>query len=74
MVPTALRIVFNRENAGLGPETAMTDHFDDLAKCEVIISHLRRRGGATGFRAAGMIIGQTDDNQIGEFPGSLELF
>src|SRR5689334_7344018 len=64
MIPAALRVIFNGKDARLRPETAVADGLDDAAKREVVIGNLCFRFGHAGLGAAGMVVGQADDNEI----------
>ena len=57
VVPTILGVVFDSENAGLRPEAAVAEGFDDLSEGEIVVRDLRLRLRKVWLGATGMIIG-----------------
>src|SRR5213078_3967403 len=64
MIPAGLRVVFDAKNTRLLPELAVTDRFQDAAKCKVMIGHHRRRRLETCAGAAGVVVWQANDAQV----------
>src|SRR5262249_51817671 len=73
MIPTILRIVFDGEHAGFFPKTAVTDRLDDLTEGQVVIGDMGGWSGRTRTSAAGVVVRQTNDQQIGKFALRLVL-
>src|SRR2546426_10074093 len=67
MVGAVLRIVFDYEYRGIVPVGAVRNRFDNTAQRQIVIRH---RGSGTGLSstgAAGMVIGQIEQNKRGQF-------
>ena len=73
MIPAGLRIVFDGEDARLLPKLALAERLDDLAEREVVVGDLRGGRGRAGLRAAGVIVRQTDENEVRHLALLLEL-
>src|SRR5215470_16107055 len=73
MIPAALGIVFNRENTGLRPELAMADRLHDAAERQIVIRHHRLRCRRATARSAGMIVRQTNNNELRKLALLFEL-
>ena len=73
MVPTSLRIIFDRKDHGLFPKPALADCFSDPSEREIIVGDASRRRGRTFGRAAGVVVGQADDGEVGELAASLSF-
>ena len=67
VVEAGLGIVFHDEDAGLRPEFAVGDSLDDLAEGEIVVGDLGARGGI----AAGVIVGEMDEEEVGPVAGAL---
>ena len=65
MVPPVLRIVFDRNDAGVRPIPAVADGCNDFSECEVVVGYLRFGFWGAITCAAGMIVREPENRQIG---------
>src|SRR5882762_3270597 len=68
MVSSILGVVFQDENCGVVPVGAVRDRFDDAPESEVVAGHRRGRSGLPRARAAGVVVGQVQDDEARKLP------
>src|SRR5437899_2851185 len=73
VIESCLRVVLDGHQAGIFPETAAADGFDDLAEREVVVRDFGGRRGTSGTRSHGVIARQHHDDEIRHFTFALEI-
>src|SRR5215472_14411421 len=63
VIRTILSVVFEHKNGCVIPVWAVGDGVDDAAQGQIVVGDVGGRPGAVGTRAAGVIVGQIEQNE-----------
>ena len=73
VIPARLRVILDSKDRHLRPELGVTEGLHNPPEGEIIIGDTSRGRGAVRRSAAGVVIRQADDDQLGQRSLSLEL-